>query len=221
MSGLATGTAVFGPIVTGGDVEGWTLDLLQTWLSTYLAEVERQHGYSGHDLPRPKGWALGPTFDKWPEDQLPGVLIASRGVPVPPLRDGDGSYRARWLVEPGVVCSARTQAESHTLAMLYGAAVRALMVQRPSLGGHAEAVDWLGESYDDLGYDDTRSLYAVKELFAVEVVDVVFGDAGPTSPEVPFSPDDTLPWPPDQTVETYEIEVDHVSVDQPLPREDR
>lgn len=219
MSGIATGTAVFGPIITGGDVEQWVLDTLRTWLSTYLAEVERQHGYSGHDLARPRGWAIGPTPDKWPEDQLPAVYVASRGVPAPPLKDGYHGYRGRWLVEPGVVVSARTQAETHTLAMLYGAAIRAVVIQRPSLGGNAEAADWLGESYDDLDYDDTRSLYGVRQLFSVEVVDVTLGDAGPTAPEVPFTPDDTLPWPPWQEVQTVDVDVENVTADQPLPEE--
>lgn len=220
MSAIATGTATFGPIVTGGDVETWVRDLLRTWFSTYLAEVERQHGYSGHDLPRPRGYAIGPSWDKWPEDQIPGVLVSSRGVPAPPQKDGEGYYRARWLIEPGVLCSARTQDETHALAMLYGAALRWLVTHRPSLGGHAEASDWLGESYDDLGYDDTRSLYAVRETFAVEVVDVMLGDAGPTSVEVPLEPDDTVPWPPDVDVATVELELDNVVANQPLPEEE-
>ena len=219
---VATGTATWGPIVSGGDVEQWLIDEVKTWYSTYLAEVERQHGYSGKALPRPKGWAIGPSFDKWPEDQLPGVLVSSSGVPAPPQKDGEGYYRARWLVQPGVVCSARTQAESHRLAMLYGAAIRWLVVQRPSLGGHVEAADWLGESYDDLGYDDTRSLYAVRETFSLEVVDLMLGDAGPTSVEVPFTPDDTLPWPPDKDVSTVIVGIDNTTPDKPLPtKEDR
>ena len=36
-------SSIFGPIVTGGDVESWVMDLLRKWLSTYIAEVERQH----------------------------------------------------------------------------------------------------------------------------------------------------------------------------------
>ena len=222
MSSLAvkTGTATFGPIVTGGDVEQWTLDLLHTWLSTYLAETERQHGYTGHDLPRPRGWALGPSFDKWPEDQLPGVLVSSRGTLDPPRRHGDGMFSARWAIEPGVVCTARTQNEAHALAALYGAAVRLLLIQRPSLGGHAAGVAWLGESYDDLGYDDTRSLYAVKELFAVQVDEVAYSDAGPASPEAPLTPDDTAPWPADKEVSTVIVAVDNTTPDQPLPQEE-
>lgn len=209
--------SIFGPIVSGGDVERWTLELLHTWFSTYLAEVERQHGYTGKDLPRPRGWALGPSFDKWPEDQLPGVLVSSRGTLDPPRRSGDGSFRARWAIEPGVVCSARTQAEAHDLACLYGAAVRDLLIQRPSLDGKAIGTVWLGENYDDLGYDDSRSLYACKELFAIEVDEVAYGDAGPVTPDDPLSPDDTVPWPPWQEVTTYEIEVGNTAADQPLP----
>lgn len=211
--------SIFGPIVTGGDVEQWTLQLLHTWFSTYLAETERQHGYTAGQLPRPRGWAIGPSFDKWPEDQVPGVLVSSRGVPTPPIKDGDHFYRAHWLVEPGVVCSARTQAESHALAMLYGAAIRDLIIQRPSLDGHAEAADWIGESYDDLGYDDTRSLYAARLTFSIEVMDVAQGNAGPTLPDVPLTPDDTLPWPPWQTVQTHDIVVENTPADQPLPEE--
>ena len=218
---MSSSSTIFGPIVTGGDVETWAMNLLRKWFSTYLAEVERQHGYSGHDLPRPKGWAIGPTWDKWPEDQLPAVIVSSRGVPVPPAKNGDRGYRARWLLDPGVICSARTQAETHALAMLYGAAVRALVIQRPSLDGHAEAADWIAESYDDLGYDDTRSLYAVRQTFSVEVLDVTFGNAGPTEPDVPLEPDDTLPWPPWQEVATVAITVEQNTVDNPLPEEDR
>jgi hypothetical protein len=212
--------SIFGPLVAGGDVEQWVLDLLQTWFSTYLAEVERQHGYGGNDLPRPRGWAVGPTFDKWPEDQLPGVLVASRGVPTPPVKRGSGGYEARWQIEPGVILSARTQTETHALAMLYGLAIRALMIQRPSLDGYAEASTWLGEAYDDLGYDDSRSLYAVRELFAVAVVDVTFTGAGPVTPDVPLSPDDTVPWPDWQPVETVDVDVVNVAADQSLPEEE-
>lgn len=212
-----TWPSIFGPLVSGGDVEQWTLDLLQRWISTYLAEVERQHGYTGSDLPRPKGWAFGPSFDKWPEDQVPGVLVSSRGTLDPPRRYGDGAYSARWGIEPGVVCSARTQNEAHALAQLYGLAVRALLKQRPSLDGHAAGTVWLGESYDDLGYDDSRSLYAVRELFAVQVDEVGYDNAGPTLPDAPLAPDDTLPWPPWQEVETYEIDVEHVDS---LPEEE-
>jgi hypothetical protein len=201
--------SIFGPIVTGGDVEQWVLALLRKWFSTYLAEVERNHGLSGRDLPRPRGWALGPSFDKWPEDQLPGVLVSSQGTLQPPQRDGDGVYRVRWAMEPGIVCSARTQNESHALAMLYGAAIFDLLIQRPSLDGHAAGTVWLGETYDDLGYDDSRSLYAVKERFAVDVENVAWGNAGPTTPDEPLDPDDTQPWPDWPTVETYDVDVVH------------
>jgi hypothetical protein len=213
-------TSIFGPIVSVGDVEGWTLALLKRWISTYLAEVERQHGRSGSDLPRPKGWAIGSSFDKWPEDQVPGVLVSSRGTVDVPRKRGDGSYRARWAIEPGVCCSGRTQAESHELATLYGVALRLLMIQRPSLDGHASGTVWLGEQLDDLGYDDSRSLYAVRNVFAVEVEDVAFAGAGPTLPDAPLEPDDTQPWPPWPEVETVDVDVENVAVTQPLPQEE-
>jgi hypothetical protein len=206
--------SIFGPGIAGSDVEGWTLALLRRWFSTYLAEVERQHSLVAGELPRPKGWALGPSFDKWPEDQVPGVLVGSTGIVQTPQRGGDGGYSVRFQIDVGVVCSARTQAESHQLAMLYGLAVRWLVIQRPNLDAGAQGVDWLGESYTDLGYDDTRSLYASRDLFAVQVDNVTYGNAGPTAPDAPLTPD-TDPWADWPTVETVEVEVDR----QPDPEE--
>jgi hypothetical protein len=200
--------SIFGPIVAGSDVEEWTLALLKRWISTYLAEVERQHGMSGHDLPRPKGYAIGMSFDKWPEDQVPGILVVSRATAGTPRRGGDGGYWARWSIDAGAVCSAATQADSHRLAELYAAAIRTLILQRPSLDGQVQGgIEWLGENYDDLGYDETRSLYAAKTMFTVQVNQVTFANAGPTTPDAPLAPDDTVPWADWPTVETVEHEI--------------
>lgn len=203
--------SIFGPIVTGYDVEGWVVDQLKAWSSTYLAEVERQHGIEACSLQRVRGWSLAPTFDKWPEDQLPGVLVVCRGLVPPPLKSGDGKYRAKWAVDVGVICSARTQADSHSLAMLFLAAHAEIVIGKPSLGGHATGVAWLDEQYDQLVYDDTRSLYTGTATFAIEVPDVRTAATGPTQPDPPEDP--CADWPPWPEVETVEIEIDK----EPLP----
>ena len=204
---------IFERIVTGADVEAWCSELLLTWFGTYLSEVERQRGMTPGTLARPRGLVLANGLDKWPEDQLPALLLVSVGTAEAPLKEGDGTYRARWDVGAACVCSARTEADSRTQAMLYIAALRALFVQRPSLDGWADGTVWTGETYDaELDYDDLRTLAAGIAAFTVEVRGVTTANAGPVTPEVPIDPD-TEAWPPWPEVITPEVEVRN----QPLP----
>jgi len=200
---------IFERIVTGHDVEQWVIETLHRWSSTYLAEIERQHGYEAGAISRVKGWAIGASFDKWPEDQLPAVLVISPGIVPPPMKEGSGSYRARWRVDVGVICSANTQEKSHEQAMLFVAAHKAIVVQRPSLEGRAAGAVWLDESYDALDYDDTRSLYGATVSFAIDVENVLTTLAGPIDVDDPRDPD-TDEWPLWTTVRTHDEDVRHV-----------
>lgn len=194
-------STIFGRIVTGADVEDWTMDLMKRWFSTYLSEIERQHDVVAGTWQRPRAWVLAPSLDKWPEDQLPAVLLVSVGVePRPPMR-GDGRYRARFTMGAACVCSARTQEDSHRMSMMYVAALRALLIQRPSLDGHAAGVELLDENYDWLEYDDIRTLASGQAIFSVEVEDVTTARAGPTTADVP----DDDPWPDDPTADLVEV----------------
>jgi hypothetical protein len=219
MSVIDDPTTIFGRIVTGYDVEQWVLALARKWFGTYLAEAERQHDYAACTFPRPRAWIVAPSFDKWPEDQLPAALVVSNGIVAPPRRDGAGVYRAQWRVEVGVCVSASTEAKSRELAELYLAALNAVIVQHPSLEGNAMGASWLELTYTPLDYDSTRSLYAGSSVFAVEVDDVVTTGAGPAEPDPAM--DECAPWAPWPLVETVDVDVDNYTVDQPLPEEVR
>lgn len=198
---------IFGPIVTGADVEDWIFQVLQRWSCTYLAEVERQHGIEPGSLPDVRAWVPAPSFDFWPEDQVPGVLVVSTGTSERPLKSGDGSYRARWQIRLGVIVSAATQAQSHKLAKLYLAAHATILLQRPSLEGRANGVDWLGEEYTQIAFDDIRSIATGEALFTVQVDDVRHADAGPVTPADPRDPC-TDPWPPWATATLVDVDVE-------------
>jgi len=202
----AAAPSIFGRIVTGDDVEQWCLETLRRWSSTYIAEVERQHGLEPGKVARIRAWVTGPSFDKWPEDQVPAVVLQSVGTAAQPLKDGQGRHRARFLMQLDCIAAARTQAETHTLSMLYAAAHRALLLQRPSLEGRAFGLRWLGDDYTQLPYDDVRSIAAAQGTFEVEVDDVVTSGAGPTTPDDPLVPD-TDPWPGWPTAETADVVV--------------
>jgi len=193
------------------------METIRTWAGTYLCEVERQHGIPEGSLQRVRGWVTAPSFDKWPEDQLPAVMLVSVGLSETPLKDGYGYYRARWQMGLGAIVSARTQAESHRLGMLYIAALRALLIQHPSLGGRAAGIVWQDEDYTQLDYDDIRTLAAGQAMFTVEVEQVAQSGAGPLAPD-PHDPE-CEPWPNDGLVLTHEEQVFNNPVSAPLPKE--
>jgi len=203
-------TSIFGRIVSGADVEQWCLACVRTWIGTYLSEKERQDEEVVGSLQRPRSYSVAPTFDRWPEDQLPAIVLVSIGLADQPVKYG-GAFRARWDMGLACICSARTQGESHAMAQRYMAALRALFIQRPSLDGVASGTVWMGESYDDIDFDETRSLSAGIAQFVVEVDDVTSANAGPITPDKPLDPD-TDPWADWPLVETADVEVDVVPV---------
>lgn len=209
--------SIFGPIIAASDVEEWCWALLRKWFGTYLAEVERQHGIAEGTLQRPRAFVTAPSFDKWPEDQLPALMLVSVGLAEEPLKTGNGKVRGRWQIGAACICSARTQAESHRMAGLYGAALYALFEQRPSLDGHARGVVWQDYTIDDdLEFDDLRSLSGALAAFTVEVDGIVTTGAGPLTPGEPLTPE-TEPWPAWPLAETVEVAVDAVELPDPLP----
>jgi hypothetical protein len=199
--------SIFGRILTGGQVEEACLAVLKRWSSTYIAEVERQVGLTAGELARFRSFTIAPTLDKYPEDQLPALLVISPGTVPPPVRRSGGVHSVSWLIGLGCVCSASTAQLSRRNARIYVAACRAALAQRQSLDGFdSDGIDWLDESYDDLTVDDARSLGWGIAHFSVAVDDVLTTFAGPTTPDEPLAPD-TDPWPDDPTAELVEVEL--------------
>ena len=209
--------SIFGRMVSGGDVESWCVALAKRWMGTYMSEAERQAGIPAGTYARPRSYVRTISFDKWPEDQLPAFMLVSAGIASAPTREGDGTYSARWLMGLGLLCSARTQQESHDMALLMTEAARTLFVQKASLDGHADGTQWLDERNDDLTYDDIRSLSSGQAHFAVTVADVVSAGKGPAAPDPPLVPD-TDPWADWPVVQTHDEVVVHET--DPLTKEE-
>lgn len=204
-------TSAIGPIVTGRDVELAALAMLKRWSSTYLAEAERQSGRTVGSLPRIRAWTTAPDFEKWPEDQLPCVLLISPGLAVPPVPEGNGRYRAQFSLGLAAIVSTAKMDETAALAKLYCAVHRACLLQHQSLEGFAAGVTWLDENYDDLPSIDDRSLGAGQAIFAVEVDGISTRWNGPTTPDSEPPDPDTDPIPSDPTAERVVVQ------DVPIP----
>lgn len=207
-------TSAVGPIITGRDVELAALSVLKRWSGFYLAEAERQTGRDPGSLPRIRSWTTAPDFEKWPEDQLPAVLLISPGLVEVPRPDGQGLYRAQFSLGIAVIVSSALIDMTAELGKLYCAVHRLCILQHQSLEGFAAGVTWLDENYDDLPSIDDRSLGAGKAIFSVEVHNISRRWNGPPTPpedvSEPPTPD-TDPIPPDPTVERV------VVTEEPVP----
>jgi hypothetical protein len=193
--------STIGPIVAASDVERAALATIKKWVSTYLGEAEGQHDRARGSLPRPRSYTTTNSFDKWPEDQLPCVLLVCPGLVEQPRAEGNGHYHAVFAVGVAVIVSAKTEAATEELAKLYVSAVRTCLIQQQSLGGFADSTEWLDETYDDLPSEDMRSLGAGQSIFAVHVGDLSRRYTGPPHPvaEVPVPPYGPMPDDPTAT----------------------
>lgn len=189
-------TDLFGPIVTGHDVEEAVRDHLKNFSVTYLAEMERITGRDPEKLPKVRSWTIEPDepATKWPEDQFPAVVIVSPGLAEKPEVEGDGTVYATWTIGLAALTSAKTEQGSRETAKLYTAHLRAIMLQHPSIGGFAADTHWLDEDYTILPTDTRRTLAAGYLVFNVTAAEVLNVNGGPIEPPAePYEePDD---WP--------------------------
>jgi hypothetical protein len=186
--------SVFGMIKTGWDVEKQVIDHLEEWMTTYLAEVERQQEIDPQSLPPVRSWITSNEFRKMPEEQTPVGVVVSPGITDDPVKDGEGSYRAKWMVGIAIVIKGRTKTEVAEVAKLYAAAVRGAMLQHRSLGGFARGVEWKDESYSDVPSKDQRTLGSAQCIFEIEVPDTINVFAGLVAkPDDPY--EDPGDWP--------------------------
>lgn len=197
---------IFGPILTGDDVEKAVVAHLKTWSTTYLAEMERQTERAVESLPAVRSFTTTPREpEKWPEDQLPAILVVSPGLAAVPEVHGDGTMRATWQVGIAAIVEARSEAATRTAAHLYFAHAMAIMLQKAGIGGIADdtllATPW---QYDTLPVESRRTLGAVYAVFEVAVDKILNTRAGPEVPlDTPYQePSD---WP---TVDSVEVTAD-------------
>lgn len=206
-------TSTFGRIIDANAVETAVRDTLERWLPTYIAELERQYPKVGAS-----GWEVGELntqvwyhaahqFDRFREDNLPAIIVICPGLTDRPVRDADGIHLCTFGLAVGVVAGAIDREETDAAVKAYGAAVRACLLQQSSLGAlGADGITWLGETYDELPFEDSRSLVGGRLTFTVQVDDVVTKLAGPLQPSDP--PADIYDPPePTGTVESHHITV--------------
>lgn len=184
---------IFGPLVDRDLVETTLIAFLQLWMDTYLAEIERIKVIDVRSLPRPRSYVQANRFQRWTEEQLPALIVVSPGLSEPPKKDGSGLYRAKWNIGIGMTVGAGEEEANRALIGYYMAAIRMLMVHKPSIGGFGLGIEWTDERYNDTPEDFRRSTASGQLLFKLEVNAVVQAYQGPATADPP--PVDPIPDP--------------------------
>lgn len=203
---------LFGQIITAGMVERAMVASLNQWMDTYLGQIERLEtddtgalAYPADGIERPRGIITHSEFEKWPEDQLPFIVVMVSGLAGAPERHAQGNYRAEWTCAVAAIVSASSpdgtgQDATRRLSLAYGAAIRAAVLQHKMLksalypAGFATGLSWQDETYTDVPALAERSMAAARVTFTVAVDNAVTEQAGPRAP---LSPADVDPgnWP--------------------------
>lgn len=201
----------FGRIITDDQVEDAVMATLRRWIHTELNEVERQvlgvasEGY----YQRPICYTVKASFDKFPEEELPMVLVVSTGA-TPGGMDGRRQHKATFVVGVACVVSSTSEDDSRRYAYRLGAAIRAALEHNQSLDGALDGtvtgVNWDDGKNNELPEPDggQRTIWTARQVFSVDVSNVLTRNAGPSAPE-PDPPNEAPPhgdWP---TVADHEI----------------
>lgn len=198
----------FGTIIHPRQVGAWVREHLQEWMPDYLAKMEDETGRDPRSLPMIRSWQLAADIERWPEDQLPAVVVVVPGTADIPTLDGAGNYRAEFTVAVGLFVSANTEEATEDLASVYTAAVLGAITQHESIGNHFEGARWRGFEFDAGGIGDSRTLGITRVEFVVTVGDVINIHLGPLEPsEDPYEAPGACP-----TAETVDIALSQTAI---------
>lgn len=175
----------YGEIVTAGLVRSAIKGILLGHLAPVLAVVAERQGFDPASVSAPAGYGASANPDEVEALQAMGIIVVP-GMSDQPVKRSDGSYELAWDAAVAIVCSARTRDEGQALSEIYGAAVRACILQHRSLAGVAETTVWTDESHEEIAYDTGRSVWAATLVFAVTCRSVVDGYAT-SAADVPVS----------------------------------
>jgi hypothetical protein len=202
--------SLYGRLISGVDVEQAIKRRLDDRLGDYLSEVERQHGLVVGTLARPRAFVVA---ERWPEDQLPAIVVEAPGTTDLPAADGQGRYSARFELVLTILVAASTGALE--LSKLYALALRALAVQQPS--ALFMGVDWVSERYPRPDLVGGRTFYTAEVALEVHVPDVTNRHEGPPDepgwPDPPPDDPNSPAWP---VAASAELELDKTPIDEPV-----
>lgn len=191
---------IFGPSLDGADVEAATIAFLEYWMPTYVPQQRRHRDPDGERWPDGIEGINSYTTTveelaatKYPEDQLPAIVVASPGEDADPRIEGNGRTTSYFRL--AVIAIAEGGGDDPTedaglLARVFAGAARQAISQHPDLksdlypDGFSNAVTLKPGRNDVIarGVDARRNLAACAYPFVLEVAGVLDVLEGPGEP---------------------------------------
>lgn len=190
----------FGVILPASRIEIAAKALIAEWYDDYILEVARVLGLATDYFPLiDKGEILSlAEFEQEGRSyRSPTFIVTSPGVEGTPVQEGDGTYRARFLLGVGmlsIVPFSPDRAGDSAKAM--AAAVRSMFLQHKSLGlDFVLGMTWLGESYDDRQTPDDQTMSEAYLRFSIDVIGVADALTIPSRTDTPLADPTVDPGP--------------------------
>jgi len=224
-----SGTPVYGEFVGVYDIDEVIIDILKTWIQSWLNEVARRTGEPFARMRKPRSYRASHEIEFMPEDQRPCVAIVCTSpdevsyVTGGPTSDIGKRLQMIWNYDIAVQVSAQGKKNdsvprAHRLAMMYCVAIRgALMNGETDKSKKINAIfDWLGEEPGTLDSDADRTTCIGIVHFNVTVPTAATMGISPTAPEDVQDPEIPVwPW-----VETYDLQITKWPTEEPFPSDD-
>lgn len=172
-------TKPFGDVITAGVVSNSLRETLVEFLPPLLEVLAVRAGFGPGELLAPIGYGAGDGAEQV-RDQPMGIVVCP-GISGRPVKHADGLYEMPWDVAAAIVACGRSSDEAKAMSEVYGAALRACVLQHPSLKGLASSTQWIDERYEQIAYSTDASVWACTIVFRVSVDAAVDGyaTAGP------------------------------------------
>lgn len=171
---------VFGNLGGGDQVDAALLKALTDWMPTYLKAVAEDRGID--TLEKPRSVVAVSEFARFPEAQLPAIVVENGGTAAPVGKPG--GYDAKWPIRICVEVMADTEVNARRNAQLYLVAARECLLRERSLGHGFKGTDWGGERYDDVAdAEKRRSKAGASATFTIERERVAQIGGGPEQPD--------------------------------------
>lgn len=217
---------IYGEFTGVYDVDEAIIDILKTWIQSWLNEIARRTGEPFARMRAPRSYRASHEIEFMPEDQRPCVVVCCNSPDETPYVTGwDVSavgkrIQMAWDYDVAIQVVAQGKKKdsiprAHRLAMLYATAIRMAMLNGETDSSKAlqMAVSWKGEEPGVLDSDADRTTCVGVVHLSVMVPTAAIWGTGPLEPEAVQDPD-SQNWP---TVETYDLNIIKYPTEEPFP----
>jgi hypothetical protein len=194
---------VFGPAAGGHTVRQAVRDTLQTWTPTYIALIAQRLGL---DMAPFQQWIALSEYRALPQNYTAACWPTCLGTRGTPQRQGNGIYRAAYGIEVSTLVYGGDWDQTEDLTSAYNLAARMALLQHRDLGGVADALGWISETYAVASHTNTRTLGVYRAVYEVWLPAAVQTAAGPPpGSKPPVTPVQVPAYP---TVDQFDIAIE-------------